>query len=303
MAYPGDPYGYNRMRTFPPAIKWLLALNIGIFLLGLVGGDLIGDPLLRYGALWPIGHPLFRPWQYLTYMFLHGGFVHVFFNMLALWMFGIELEQMWGSRRFLAYYFICGIGAGVIHSLVMMMMGNHSAPTIGASGAIVGVTLAFGLAFPDRIIFAFFLPLPARLATLLFIGMDLFAGITGSTDGVAHFAHLGGALVGFILIKIGGVMTLGRIFDRFPWFNQGSTPTMPPFQPPPVRRQRSPQIIDVPYRDVGQRAPVERNYPRMDFGTDQSRIDEILDKISHSGYQSLTDEEKAMLNEASKKMR
>jgi membrane associated rhomboid family serine protease len=288
---------------FPPAIKWLLAINIALFLLPLLGGNTVDNWLVQYGALWPIGHPLFRPWQYITYMFLHGGFMHVFFNMLALWMFGIELEQMWGSRRFLAYYFLCGLGAGIIHSLVMMMMGN-GAPTVGASGAIFGVTLAFGMAFPNRIVFlGFFLPLPARIATLLFIGLELYAGIAGSTDGVAHFAHLGGALIGFILIKIGGVMTLGGIFDRFPWFRQGNAPMMMPFEQQPVRRQRSPQIIDVPYRDVGQRAPVDRGHPRMDFGADQSRIDEILDKISRSGYQNLTDEEKAILNEASKKMR
>ncbi len=293
------------MSMFPPAIKWLLAINIALFLLMLAGGEMINVLLIKNGALWPIGSPYFRPWQYISYMFLHGGFTHIFFNMLALWMFGIELEQMWGSRRFLGYYLLCGLGAGIVHSIVMLMMGTENVPTVGASGAIYGITLAFGLAFPDRIIFmGFFLPMRARIAVLVFIGFELYAGVTGTSDGIAHFAHLGGALVGFILIKVGGVLTLGGVFDRFPWFNQTPRDSMPAFEPP-VRRQPNPQIIDAQFRDVGGRAPSERDrpYPRMDFGADQSRIDEILDKISRSGYQNLTDEEKAILNEASKKMR
>jgi membrane associated rhomboid family serine protease len=283
----------------------LIGANVLIFLLGYVPFGTIegeaarlGDYLLGYGALRPIGNPFFRPWQYFTYMFLHGGFLHIFLNMLVLWMFGMELAQMWGSKRFLVYYLLCGLGAGIIHSLVTLAIGSAGS-TVGASGAIMGVMVAFSMVFPDRIIGIMFIPMRAKYAALVYAGYDLIFGIRGD-DGIAHFAHLGGALVGFILLKIGGSLTLDGIFARIPGFKQKSAPRMEAFQPRPQYAPR-PKVVDVEYRDV----PSERRSGplNMNFGPDQERIDAILDKISRSGYQNLTEEEKALLVEAGKKMR
>jgi membrane associated rhomboid family serine protease len=305
---------------FPPVIKWLIAINILLFLLGLLPyqgdyqGAVIGDLFVRYGALWPTGSAYYMPWQYFTYMFLHGGFSHIFFNLFVLWMFGMELEQMWGSKRFLAFYLLCGLGAGAIHTAVTYFVGNGG-PTIGASGAIMGVMIAFGMNFPDRIIFlGLFFPLKAKYAILLIVGIDLVSGVTsssgvlegGRSDGIAHFAHLGGALIGFILLQAGGKLTLGRIFDRFAWFGDGSprhTHVAQSVTPEFSQRERS-NVIDVGFRDVEttRRSSSSAAPLKMNFGDDQERIDGILDKISRYGYQNLTDEEKAILNEASKKL-
>lgn len=276
---------------FPPVIRTLLLVNLAVFVAGLSGSDVI-EVVTGYSALWPIGSSPFYPWQYFTYLFIHASFGHIFFNMLALWMFGMELEQTWGSKRFLIFYLVCGIGAGLIHSAVTMAMGNE-APTIGASGAIMGVMVAFAMLFPDRIIYIqLFLPLKAKYAVMLFIGIDLFFGFGGGAgDNVARFAHLGGALVGFIMVMVGGKMTLGGIFDR-----KRSAPVV---APPPAER---PRVIDVRFRESDLAS--HRHAPQqMNFGNEQERIDAILDKISKTGYQTLTDEEKTILLEASKRMR
>ncbi len=311
----GNQYGQRRMTMLPPVIKWLLIINVVIFVLGMIPlyRDVSGQAITLAGyfrvhaALWPLGSNLFMPWQYLSYMFLHANFLHIFLNMLILWMFGLELEQLWGSKRFLTYYIIAGIGAGVIHTIVTMLMGTDNAPAVGASGAIMGVMLAFGLTFPDRVILVgFFFPMRAKYAILLFAAMDLFGGFQG-TDNVAHFAHLGGALVGYILLKTGWhTMIANRIGSK-----SGSKPTNIGSQwqssassnPRPFSKARSgTNVIDVRYRDVT-RPETPNKHITMDFGDDQEQIDLILDKISKQGYQSLTDEEKTLLVEASKKMR
>lgn len=302
MAYYGERSGFGGLNMFPPVIKWLLGLNIGLFLLGfLPGGSIEGEAvsmriqLLVWGGLWPIGHEFFMPWQYVTYMFLHGGFGHVFLNMLMLWMFGMELEQMWGSRRFLAFYMICGIGAGLIHSLVTLAMGT-GAPTVGASGAIMGIMVAFAMIAPDRMIYVMlFLPMKAKYAVLLYAAIDLYSGVMQTGSNVAHFAHLGGALFGYIMLKIGGPMTLGGIFDRFGRRNPAPAPRV---QPRPINVPGG-RVIDAEFREVARR----QNPPEMNFGDAQERVDEILDKISRSGYQNLTEEEKRILLDASRKMR
>jgi membrane associated rhomboid family serine protease len=305
MSFYGDRLGQGRMNMFPPVIKWLLVANVGIFLLGMIPITVGGErgqleQLLQYfGMLWPLGDGRFHIWQYATYMFLHGSFAHIFFNMLGLWMFGMELEQLWGSRRFLAYYLLCGLGAGIIHSLIMLWAGDL-APALGASGAIYGVLVAFAVLFPDRIIYYLFLPVRAKYMVMIFIALDLYNGV-GGRDGVAHFAHLGGALVGFLLLQFGGKLTLGRIFDRIPGFRPHNAPQMEAFRPQYVPR---PKVIDVEYRDLSsERAPRRSPAPQMSFGADQERIDAILDKISRSGYQNLTEEEKTILMEASRRMR
>lgn len=140
------------------------------------------------------------PWQLVTYMFLHGNVGHIFFNLFALWIFGQAIENLWGTRRFMVYYLLTGIGAALIH----MLVSNYFDYTIGASGAVFGILLAFGMMFPDRYIILLFPPIPIKAK--YFVGiygvMELLSGLSRTDSGVAHFAHLGGLLVGFILIKV-----------------------------------------------------------------------------------------------------
>lgn len=141
-------------------------------------------------------------WQTFTYMFLHGSFFHILFNMFALWMFGSDLERIWGTRRFLTYYFFTGIGAGL---LTMILTPHGAIPTIGASGAVYGLLLAFAIYFPHRRIFLYFLfPIPARIFVLIFGAIELMSSISQPGDSVAHLAHLGGLAFGWIYLKWAG---------------------------------------------------------------------------------------------------
>ncbi len=202
MNYQSDNYSPNtQFSVFPPAVKHLLIIN-GIFFVGLSTPG-VAQMLFEYGALWPIGSGLFQPWQLVSYMFLHGGFGHIFFNLFALWMFGQSIENYWGTKRFTVFYFLTGIGAAILH----MFIGGGGAPTIGASGAVYGILLAFGMMFPNREIMLLFPPIPikAKYFVALFGVIELISGISRTDSGVAHFAHLGGMLVGFILIKYWGI--------------------------------------------------------------------------------------------------
>lgn len=157
-----------------------------------------------------MGSGLFEPWQLVSYMFLHAGFGHIFFNLFALWMFGQAIENYWGTRRFAIYYFLTGIGAAVLH----MFIGGGGAPTVGASGAVYGILLAFGMMFPDRPIMLLFPPIPmkAKYFVAIFGVIEFISGITRTDSGVAHFAHLGGMLVGFILIKMWGLRSENQYY-------------------------------------------------------------------------------------------
>ncbi|MEX2602120.1 MAG: rhomboid family intramembrane serine protease [Balneolaceae bacterium] len=202
MSYSGSNYSPNtQFSVFPPAVKHLVIINLLVFLALMTPG--IGNILFRFGALWPIGGGYFEPWQLVTYMFLHADLWHVFFNLFALWIFGQAIEQFWGTRRFTTYYFLTGIGAALIH----MWIDGGGAPTIGASGAVFGILLAFGMMFPDRYIMLLIPPMPikAKYFVAIFGGIELFFGITGTRSGIAHFAHLGGMVVGFALIKYWGI--------------------------------------------------------------------------------------------------
>lgn len=202
MNYQSDNYSPNtQFSIFPPAVKHLLIIN-GIFFVGLTTPG-VDQFLFRYGALWPIGSGLFQPWQLISYMFLHGGFGHIFFNLFALWMFGQSIENYWGTKRFTIFYFLTGIGAAILH----MFIGGGGAPTIGASGAVYGILLAFGMMFPNREIMLLFPPIPmkAKYFVAIFGVIELISGISRTDSGVAHFAHLGGMLVGYILIKYWGI--------------------------------------------------------------------------------------------------
>ncbi len=155
-------------------------------------------------ALWPVGslRPEFHVWQLLSYGFLHGNLNHIFFNMFGLWMFGRDLERMMGPRRFLIYYLTCIIGAGIVQVIVSGTQGGIY-PTVGASGGVFGVLLAFALAFPNRVIVMLFPPIPmkAKYFVLLYGLLELYLGLSGRAPGIANFAHLGGMLFGFLLIQ------------------------------------------------------------------------------------------------------
>jgi len=155
-------------------------------------------------ALWPLGSsfPSFMPWQLLTYGFLHGDLMHIAFNMFMLWMFGRELELIYGTRRFLTYYLTCVVGAGIVQLLVAAFQGGIY-PTVGASGGVFGLLLLFGMTFPNRMIMLLFPPIPmkAKYMVVLFGVLELYLGLSGRTPGIANFAHLGGMLFGFVLIR------------------------------------------------------------------------------------------------------
>jgi len=181
----------------PPVTQALLLINVAAFCL-----SYFLEPLFtRMLALWPLGAG-FLPWQVVSYAFLHGSFAHLFFNMLGLWMFGAELERIWGPKRFLQFYFASVLTAAGAQLVVTGLMGS-AFPTVGASGGLFGLLLAFGMMFPNRIIMPLFPPIPmkARTFVAVFGGLELLFGVTGTVQGVAHFAHLGGMLGGYLMIR------------------------------------------------------------------------------------------------------
>lgn len=195
-------FKYYRPDNFPPVVKNLIIINALVFL----AQSLLDKQfaLTARIALWPVESPFFYPYQIVTHMFSHGSLGHIFFNMFALWMFGKILENVWGSKRFLTFYIICGLGAAVAHLTVEYFLGGV-APAVGASGAVMGVLVAFGYLFPNTELFILFIPFPikAKWAVIGYVLIDLFGGIASiSGDNVAHFAHLGGALTGFIIVLI-----------------------------------------------------------------------------------------------------
>ena len=199
----------------PPVIKNLLIINGLVFLAQIAfGGYPPGGFIERWFARWPAGLPpqapqLFWPWQLVTTAFLHGSFGHIFFNMFALWMFGMRIENVLGSRRFAFFYFACVLGASLLQLAVVSLpfwTGTGTIhdvyPTVGASGGVLGVLAAFGLLFPNEPIYLyFFVPIPAKWLVLGMAALSLYSGYTGTNAGIAHFAHLGGMLTGFLLIQ------------------------------------------------------------------------------------------------------
>ncbi len=189
----------------PPVTQGLLGLNI----IGFALQALIGPVIVVYFGLWPIagvdesGVPPFEIWQLLTYGFLHGNLTHLLFNMLGFYMLGRKVERFLGSRRYLQYYLTCIVTAAVAQLFVMNLMGSPPSPTIGASGGVFGVLLAYGLLFPKDVIMMLIppIPMPARWFVVIYGVIELVLGLTGSQTGVAHFAHLGGLVGGFFLLQ------------------------------------------------------------------------------------------------------
>ena len=276
------------MRSIPTITKNLLIINILAFLATYI---LVyrGIDLNSIFGLFYFEYPEFHIYQFLTYMFMHGGWGHLFFNMFALWMFGCVMEQVWGPKKFLFYYILCGLGAGLVQELAQYFLSAGAGYTVGASGAIYGILLAFGMTFPEERIFIFPLPVPikAKWFVLFYVALELFMAWSSSGDGVAYFAHLGGMLFGFLLI---------RYWERNPNSRFGRSQGRRFFQ-----RMRS---------NLGGRRTADDDVAHKsdwDYNADkketEERIDEILDKIRKNGYASLTAEEKRFLFESSQKNR
>jgi membrane associated rhomboid family serine protease len=187
---------YRPSQRIPPVVLNLIIINAIVFVAQLVFDSTLG--LTDILALYPYNSGLFKPYQLVTHMFAHGGFLHILFNMYALWIFGSVLERIWGPKKFLIFYLVCGLAAG----LTQMFLVTTGA-AIGASGAIMGLLAAFAYTFPNTefFIIPFPFPIKAKYMAAIFAAFDIFGGFAGS-DNVAHFAHLGGLVMGLILVMI-----------------------------------------------------------------------------------------------------
>lgn len=326
--------GGGFLSSIPPVIRYILLINAAVFILQYfvmeiiyIGGAPLSAYFFNYFALqttnfsFSFAENSFWPWQLLTFQFMHGGLWHLFFNMFAIWMFGMELEQTWGSRKFLFYYLLTGIGAGLVQLAI------SAGPTIGASGGVFGVLLAFGMMNPDRKIFIFpiFIPIKAKYFVMIYAGIELFLGVTGTADGVAHLAHVGGAAAGFLLIKFGDQLGIYKFFNSFVKsfgergtgagkshfggnYNQGSSGgnifgnrTKPKEEASRYKVSWEKKSTDTDYT-IDETDKSDKSYIIDGEEITQETIDSILDKISASGYQNLSEREKLILNELSKRL-
>ena len=311
-------------RNIPTVTKNLLLINIVVFLATLVFQHQFD--MERWGSLHFFLAPDFRLWQFVTYQFMHGSFTHLFFNMFALWMFGCVIERVWGPQKYLFYYLACGIGAGLCQEVVqyiefssdgltalstneivnvngtrLMTVGQiyNLSCTIGASGAVYGILLAFGMTFPNERIFIFPLPVPikAKWFICIYAAIELFSAYSQSMDGVAHVAHLGGMLFGLLLILYwrrhpgnGFNMSSGRQFFENMKRNFESRQSQ-------TNKRANEQTTRQPGYGPTREDDQEYNARKQQR---QAEVDAILDKIRKSGYDSLTKEEKQRLFEASR---
>ncbi|MBD0283952.1 MAG: rhomboid family intramembrane serine protease [Flavisolibacter sp.] len=214
-------FRYTRPDSFPPVVKNLIIINVLVYLAQITMDNQFH--ITQKIALYPVMFPQFRAYQIATHMFAHSPslYFHILFNMFALWMFGRVLENVWHGKRFLLFYFICGVGAAACHLAVQYFVWQHAqqlyaageieqakqiaaslGPALGASGAVMGILAAFAYLFPNTELFIFLIPIPikAKWAVLGMVAFDLFGGLTNPNSGIAHFAHLGGAITGFILV-------------------------------------------------------------------------------------------------------
>ncbi|MGV3492679.1 MAG: rhomboid family intramembrane serine protease [Ramlibacter sp.] len=182
----------------PPVTLNLLIANVAAFVLL----PTVAPGLFGWLALWPLESGRFAPWQLVSYSFLHGGLAHLAFNMFGLWMFGAELEQVWGPRRFATFYF-CSVLAAAVTQMAVSQFSGSTVPTVGASGGLFGLLVGFAIVFPQRRITPLFppIPMPAPVFVALYGGIELLLGVTGSASGIAHFAHLGGIAGGWLVLR------------------------------------------------------------------------------------------------------
>ena len=309
------------MRNIPPITKNLLIINVIMFLatevLNRTGIDLSNVLGLHFFMAKDFGI-----YQVFTDMFMHAGLTHLFFNMFALWMFGCVVEGVWGAKKFLFYYLLCGVGAGLMQEgaqFVNYAMQGYAAydtimvngiimpmpeylnlwTTVGASGAIYAILLAFGMIFPEERIFIFPLPIPikAKWFVMIYVAIELFSAIGSTGDGVAHVAHLGGMLFGFLLIKYwkshpyGGAGDFGMARGRQFFDRMHSNWEQHRFHTTAGKASKQ-------NNDVRTESDWDYNARKK---AEQDEIDRILDKIRKSGYDSLTREEKQRLFDSSRK--
>jgi membrane associated rhomboid family serine protease len=209
-------------------------------------------------------------YQLVTYMFLHGGLFHILMNMFILWMFGTEIEYTWGTKRFYKYYFLTGIAGGIF---TVAFQPYSTIPTIGASGAIYGLLVAYAVMFPNRTIYLYFLfPVKVKYAVIMFVGLEFLASMGNTPDGIGHLAHLGGAVVGFIYLKLDW-----RLKNLFRFFSPGRL----------IGRLR--------YRQ--KTSKMEKN--RQQAEEVMKRVDRILDKINEVGIENISEEDRRFLGDAS----
>ena len=302
------------MNNIPTMTKNLLVINIlayaATWVLKGSGVDLNGLLGLHFFLA-----SEFHVYQFLTYMFLHGSFTHILFNMFALWMFGSVIERVWGPKKFLFYYIACGVGAGIVQELVQygsymaqglaayqyVNMGGAQISmdsyinlwtTIGASGAVYGILLAFGMIFPNERLFIIPFPFPIKAKWLIvgYIAIELFSAMSGPGDGVAHMAHLGGMLFGFLLIRYwrnhpDSSQRFGRSYGQEFFDN---------LRRKYEERQRNQRMHAEQTKWEERRRETDEEYNQRQR-QNQEEIDAILDKIRKSGYDSLTKEEKQKL--------
>lgn len=186
------------MPPLPPITQALILINVAMFCID----EALNGVLTAYLALWPLQSGNFYPWQVVSYAFLHGSLAHIFFNMLGLWMFGSELERIWGSRRYMELL-LASVLTAAATQLIMSFVGGWSSFTVGASGGIYGLLLAYAMMFPNRTIMPLFPPIPmkAKVFVALFGALELLQGVTGTASGIAHFAHLGGMLGAWLMMR------------------------------------------------------------------------------------------------------
>lgn len=287
------PSGFGGFSYFPQVIKQILFLNVIVFLIQIIGDNiLIGDKpgayyLNYYFAL--NGYSI-QIWQFITYQFMHADFSHIFWNMFILWMFGVEIANMFGNKKFWLFYLLAGVGAG----LCQYILGGPSI-TVGASGAVSGTMIAFAMFFPDRPVYLYFIfPVKAKYLIGFMFALDFL--LIGSGGVVAHLAHIGGALTGALFI----------FADRRSNFSQRFFNWMQSYKRPSSGSSSSSSSFNFrkPFQKDGDNVQEARFYDineKKSDEIDQEEIDRILDKISRSGYQNLTDKEKKILFEASKK--
>jgi len=206
------------MFNLTPLVRSLILINVIVFILQKFlpmqfslhcDGHLYGIDFSGLVSLWPLSSCAFFPYQFFTYMFAHGGIGHIFFNMLTLASFAPILENYWGEKKFLFYYLATGIGAGVIYGVVNYFFGDVGGSMLGASGALYGVLMAFGMVFPEMEIMMLFVPIPIKAKYLVFI-MGAVTWMLDSSGSVAHLAHFGGAFVGFIIVSFWRSQGRGR---------------------------------------------------------------------------------------------
>ena len=306
------PSGFGGFTFFPPVIKNLLIINALVFLLQVIGeniligsGFTLSDILTKFFSLIPLGglqvgrigpeiiEWSFYPWQLVSYQFMHGSFTHILFNMFMLWMFGMEIEHIMGSKKFLLFYLLCGVGAGLLQILLSPALSDSLAPTIGASGAVYGVMIAFAMFFPDRYVFIYFLiPIKAKYLIAILVVFEFLS--VNEPSVVAHLAHIGGAITGFIFLLLDkrNNFSFSNVMNSFK--KSSSFNTQNKFRKPRFGSSADSDIEDAKFHDI-------RDSAKDEIIVTQEEIDRILDKISQSGYQNLTEREKKILFEASKR--